>query len=99
MNLKKSQVDIYYNNLIHDSEKVKGVYDFFRKEANAIIYLKALLDQCNSDTVYEYNFPLMRQQVQLIRTNKLKLIESQFSVLDFNKKKYFKKLLDDLDLS
>lgn len=98
MNLKKSQVDIYYKNLVNDPKRVAGVYDFFRKEAYSIIDLKHLLDQCDNDASYEYNLPLMKSKIQYIRTSKLRLIESQFGLLEFNKKKYFQKLLADLDL-
>ena len=95
MNLKKSKADQVYRHLIQISLDVKLIVTFFRNELNAVIQLETLLRQCKDDVSYEYNVPLMKQELDNIRTNKIHCIEEKFGIFDFKEKHYLKRLIKE----
>ena len=95
MNLIKSKADQVYRNLIQTSLDAKLIISFFKNELNASIQLEHLLRQCNNDQSYEYNLPLMKQEIDNIRTNKLHLVKEKFGWLDYKAKYYYEKLMRD----
>lgn len=99
MNLKKSKADLFHRELIHsNNHRTDQIIGFLRKEANSLCKLRILIKQCVDDTSYDYNFSLMEEEINNIRTNKLLLLRDQFGIFDFKEKKYFHKLLTDLHL-
>lgn len=95
MNLIKSKADQVYRHLIQTSLDATLIISFFRNELNASIQLEQLLRQCNDDIRYRYNLPLMKQEIDNIRTNKLHLVKEKFGWLDYKEKYYYEKLMKD----
>lgn len=95
MNLIKSKADQIYRRLIQTSLDAKLIISFFKNELNSVIQLEQLLRQCNDDKSYEYNLPLMKQEIDNIRTNKLHLVKEKFGWLDYKEKYYFERLIKD----
>lgn len=97
MNLKKSKTDLYYKELLKKQD-VDRIIEFIKKETDALIELEHLIGQCIDDRSYDYNFLLLQKIVSKIRTPKLTLLENKFGYFDSTKKKYFKKLLEDIEM-
>lgn len=97
--LKKSKADLYYQQIKNNPDRLttEHVEEFLNQEATNVILLKTLIDQCTDDTSYNSNLPLMSQCIQHIRTSKLFNVKEQFGFFEFKKKKYFDKLLKNLE--
>lgn len=96
MNLKKTKADQIYRQLIQSYSDYKLIIEFFRNELNAFIQIETLLRQCRDDISYEYNLPLMRQELENVRTKKFHCIEERFGIFDFKEKHYLKRLIKEL---
>ena len=95
MNLIKSKADQVYRHLIQTSLDAKLIIGFFKNELNSSIQLEQLLRQCHDDQSYEYNLPLMKQEIDNIRTSKLHLVKEKFGWLDYKEKYYYERLMRD----
>lgn len=93
--IKKSEADLYYRKLKSNDSNPEEIIEFLITEANNIINLETLLNQCKDDIIYDFNLPLMLKSLNKIRTNKLNIFKEHFSFWEFKKKKYFEKLLHD----
>lgn len=96
---KKSKADFIYEDIRSKDGHIieQLIEEFLNHEAKSVIIVKSLLDQCLNDELYNSKFSLMSQYIPNIRVDKLLNVKEQFGFFEFKKRKYFNKLLKDLE--